>query len=651
MDHKEELKKMEEGNSSPGTSSRPPNDKDSSKAIQKIVKKPAKRRDTNVNEDTEREETSSEDEKEIVSEVLNRGSDSPKKSDQEKAKKKIISARVSENVSFGLFRIEEYIDSNFSGIAFYIVLVIYMALGFLLILSTPLLILIIKNEKVSSFFSHVSDLQGTLTPAQENFKFSFYLAAMFVTYLLLRELFNQSVYIMILLYRIFNKKITRHTKGILLVINDVKHYIVMFFFFIFAMIECNMFLEAYSVGKLSSGYGKLGGYSFVCAILLGMLIAEKILLRSAVMYFGNNVFSERIGDVNLKMAIIRRLFIYADAVHTGDPSVLNLELLTGLDVTDRFLIHTTDFRVSSRHHCKEVVQTIFQRLSVERISEEQIQNAFGQQSEEVLTYLLNSAGDKEGEPLKEVPEDLFIKIAQKAYSEKLDLKRTLMDRDRILDKLDVILMVVVLISTTILSTSLIGFDPIKYMAGVIPLIMSSGWLFSDIIKEVFNNFIFLLHQHPYDIGDKIIAKGEELTVLRIDLMYSTFTSRGGTVCYIPNKELITAAIHNVRRSDVQTEVATITVEQELSTQQIGELREKLFEVLKKKELLEKKIITVQDFDIAGGHTHLIFKIQYLCNFRDPEPKFVRRLQPLDLIHDLLRDCGYTFQGQKTAYTV
>lgn len=632
---------------------------DSKKALSKITKTPAKTRDQTAPTDepgkSSDEESSSEgDANDLVNAV--KANEKINSVRAEKKPKKAYRTLTSEidhgKVGFSFFAMENYLESNLKGGMFYLGFALYAMGGVALLLLPPLLVLRLKNIPIPSILTAVNK-QPEITIAQENFKLAVFLSCMFVTYLVIREVLNQIVYIVVLLFKIMNRKISKDTKIFLFIVNDLRHLLTLLLFFLCSIIECNIVLEDYSLFQKSVvGFEKIPAYSLCLVILLTLFIMEKTFLKITVAYFGNNIFAKRIGDVNLKLCIIRRLFLYTEAVLQNDFSAISDEIASGIEITDSFLLSHEDFKIASVQNCEEIVGTIYDRLGITDLEVQHIQNSFGMQWEDIWSYLVNNTGDKGGhEPTAAISYPELCAFAKSGYTEKIDLKRTLYDRDKLLGKLDRILGAVALALTMIVSTPVIGFDPIKYMAGIIPLIMSSGWLFSDLIKEVCRNFIFLLHEHPFDVGDKVILKNHELTVLRIELMYSTFTSKGGTVCYIQNSRMIGEEIFNIRRSDIQTEIVKVLVKETLSIDGVNSVKLKILDILNHKNPDGKALITIQDYEIQADHTIIFFKIQYLSNFQDPEPKLTRRYKPIQIILQAIKDNNLTYMEQSVAGTV
>ncbi|OAG30006.1 hypothetical protein NEDG_01553 [Nematocida displodere] len=614
------------------------------KKLSKLINKPSRKRDNNVNEDSDKSDSEDSPGAEINAKLEENTPTGPPKKPS-----RLFKAMEEEKYPFSIFRIESYIEKNLKGNKFYAGLCVYAALGFLLIMAPSTLGLLLRREKIPSIFVSISK-QPSISGMQETFKVSVFLGVMFITYLCLWVSGGETTYFIIFLFKLMNKKITKDTRVLLFIFNDTQELIVLCTFFLFGIFQCNLFLENYVIFKSPvQGYELVGAVSFCFFILLVMFIGEKFFLKMAVAYCGNNVFSPRIGDLNLKMTIVRRLSSYAEAIEIGNLSILAGEIDAGIEITDSFLIHYADFSIKSIHYCEALIETIYSRLGCTTITKTHVREAFGGQWQDIWKFLQNQMGSKttEDEERDEVEFDDLVSLTKLMYTERIDLKRTLQDRDNLLAKLDFILIVVASALTIVLITPVIGFDPVKYMAGIIPIIMSSGWLFSDIIKSVLNNFLFLLHEHPFDVGDKINTKDEELVVLRIDLMYTTFTSTGGTICYIPNKELINEKIFNIKRSDIQIEIVTVSVDNELEIDDINTLKTKIQDILKSKDLITKKNIHIQDYEIDNSKTKITFKIEYYCNFQDPEPKYNRRYKPMEIIHGVIKTSGFTYIEQKT----
>ncbi|KAI5192986.1 hypothetical protein NEMIN01_2333 [Nematocida minor] len=650
-----------------------PNSSKSSKQLKKLLARPSQTRDTKDNEDSDKSDSEPEAQPTGVFQSVK--DEAKIKKDRAKVQNKNSEVEdLEDKTPFSFFNIMEYIETNLKGVYYYLALLAYAIVGTFIILLPPSIILLIQKTHAPHIFTPIS-LYENITPAQENFKIGVFLSAMFLTYLPTQLVVNRIVFILAMLCDMFDHKISHGGKVILFIIDDVKGLLTFFILGIFGIIHCNLFLEKYSITKMEVvGYGRVAGYSMCLCILFGFFICEKFFLKMAIAYCGNNVFSGRIGEVNLKTSILRRLAQYSEVLSTQSLTDMQSEVFSGIEITDTFLVHFSDFKIRSKQHCEEIVYGILsgvapqghaqqedeneesqkenkkdKRLSIS-ITMDHIKDAFNSQWMDIWKYMEEHGYTKDAESHLIEGESL-LKMAHSAYSERIDLKRTLYDRDKILSTLDYILEGVALILTLMISTPFIGFDPVRALAGFVPLLMSSGWLFSDIIKDVFNNFIFLLHEHPFDVGDKIIAKSEEFTVLRIDLMYSTFTSKGGTVCYIPNKELIKEAIFNMRRSDIQTELVVFMIKDEQSIDKLEEIKEKIVGILKGKELDGKTRITIQDFEIQSSKTLVTFRIEYLCNFQDPEPKLTRRHIPLEIVQNAIRLVGCSYAEQKACSSI
>ncbi|KAI5166509.1 hypothetical protein NEIRO03_0534 [Nematocida sp. AWRm78] len=659
-----ESNERENGNNSPSSTG------NVSQKIKQLVTNPIQTRDTKANDDSDKSDDESNQEITHGDKIIEAVKEENKiKKQREKHKKRQPLDDLEEEDKFSFFDTLGYIERNLTGLWFYTAVFAYAVVGCLLIMLPPTLVILLERPGMPKLLMPITQYKG-VTSSQINFKLGVFFCAVFLSYLVIYLIMNRLVFIVAMVCDVFNHKINNDGKIILFIVDDIKDLITVLIVSIFGIIHCNLFMEDYSLTRMEvKGYGRLGGYSMCAGILFFFFIVEKFFLKLAIAYCGNNVFSGRIGDVNFKTSILRRLSIYAQSISQRGMGSMNADSMEGIEITNTFLVHFADFKIKSKSQCEDIVYEILNSIAADgsntensdpnkpdahlkmQITIDSIRDAFGNQWMEIWRYLEAHEYVKEVDGNSVIRGKDLLNLAISVYGERIDLKRTLYDRDKILGILDTILQIVAIILTLMISTPFIGFNPINALAGFVPLLMSSGWLFSDIIKDVFNNFIFLLHEHAFDVGDKILVQSKEFTVLRIDLMYSTFTSKGGTVCYIPNKELIKESIFNVRRSDIQTELVVFIIKDEVTIDKLNEIKEKIVNILKSKEQDSKKRISIQDYETKSDTTVVTFRIEYLCNFRDPEPKFTRRHLPLEIIQKALVSAGCSYAEQKAESTV
>lgn len=74
------------------------------------------------------------------------------------------------------------------------------------------------------------------------------------------------------------------------------------------------------------------------------------------------------------------------------------------------------------------------------------------------------------------------------------------------------------------------------------------YLVQDGMRGVYESLRFIFAEHAFDVGDRVVIKGEELLVEKIELFTSIFRKQDNTAVYIPNSVLAQQTIYNLRRS-------------------------------------------------------------------------------------------------------
>ena len=114
--------------------------------------------------------------------------------------------------------------------------------------------------------------------------------------------------------------------------------------------------------------------------------------------------------------------------------------------------------------------------------------------------------------------------------------------------------------------------------------LSLSFVFAVTAQEVLGSCIFLFVKHPYDIGDRVDVNNDELTVVRISLLYTNFKRvANGKAVQIPNIVLNNLWIENVTRSRSMREFVTVFVNFGTSFEDIKLLENELRQYVSAKE--------------------------------------------------------------------
>lgn len=164
-----------------------------------------------------------------------------------------------------------------------------------------------------------------------------------------------------------------------------------------------------------------------------------------------------------------------------------------------------------------------------------------------------------------------------AYRERDDLFGMLEDGTKIIGKIDFCLL-----STVLLVVSL-GYMAAYAERGHAWLVEAGGILFTysfmldGVISDIFSSLIFILVEHPYDVGDTVIIDGVKLRVAAIDIFTSTFLRVDtGAVMYKLNKNVAVKNILNPHRSHYDYDRKRVRVKgAEASMRQLFDIKDAL----------------------------------------------------------------------------
>lgn len=122
-----------------------------------------------------------------------------------------------------------------------------------------------------------------------------------------------------------------------------------------------------------------------------------------------------------------------------------------------------------------------------------------------------------------------------------------------------------------------GYTFISSTAGIV---LTFGFLFKDSCERVFKSFIFVLVEHPYDVGDAVIIDKTRYSVIKMDLFVTTLKRhQDGTITYITNMALVNKYIYNEERSGISTDAMLVTLPSHIPLSALGNLQCKLHSFL------------------------------------------------------------------------
>ncbi|WUR04178.1 mechanosensitive channel of small conductance (MscS1B) [Vairimorpha necatrix] len=554
---------------------------------------------------------------------------------------------VIEEIDFGWLYLNRYLNSKCQGIP-----VILRVLGECLIVSFlflvfPITILYLKKG-ITLEFEFIKKIFSAKTESDpiDNFvQMYIFITCIYIVYVIVSCISENILYPVLSVLNLFHVSIDELTIQILQIIITTNFYWsnALVCFLIYSI--HNYLFEDYKWFQKS-----LSSHHLFMTLLIGygiwmfVLFIEKFFLNYCTSEIRRSNYRDRIWDINYKTFVFKKLVTLSKA----NPS--SREDLAGSMVNDfdpGFYIRHNDIKLNSKNDAKDLVESIFAYFEIRQLQYKDIEKYFPENPEEVYEYL---SGKKiaDGKP---GPID-FDKIQDEAVhlqQERVNMMRTLQDRESIFDKLDLILASAGSYGCILFLLALLGISYEVYLASIGPIIFTFSWIFSDTIKEIYNCFVFLLIKDPYDVGDRVIIDDKEYVVIKTDVLSSAFVDLNGKTVYIPTPVLFGKSIYNLRRSRRQSESLTLKIDKSTKFADAIKLRDKLKSAFLEDNKNFTGDVILRSFEISGDDVSLVLDIQHTSNFQQFNDKLKRRDLCTIIVQKTLEKCGITYQNS-FAYT-
>ncbi|TBU04058.1 mechanosensitive ion channel protein [Hamiltosporidium tvaerminnensis] len=538
---------------------------------------------------------------------------------QEELHKKFKKREILKQKTYSIGNIDEYFHEKYSNINIIFRYAIEMAIVLILFMSWSILLsLICRDPNTYPIFKTLTS-DKKINETAEFIRESFFVSLVYIIFVSVTLFIDNLLYIVVYFLTIFGVEVVGIVAELLHILRRSRHHLKNSIVAYLVFVMANFVLANYKFFAQKKDFTYIfltGIFWFGC--LSAILFAESFLMNILTSELRNKSFKGRIWDANYKTFIFKKLAAIAEATPYGKHNVNVIISKMNVDYDTGFYLKHNELDLSEPG---AVVESILGYLEVDQLESEDIKRFFPNNSDEVINYLYGSVPESE---CVSISYEVLKKRAEDLYQERTDIMRSLYDRDNILRKLNLILTTLGFSLSIIIFMILLNLNYKVYLASIGPFIFGFGWIFQDSIKEIYRCFVFLLINHPFDCGDRIILDNEELTVLRIDLLYSTFVNINGRVTYIPNGAMFLKKIDNVRRSDLQAEDIIIRVDISTKYSQIIELKTQVAEYLNKNAKDFTGKIFLKNCEPEETNLKIILSIEHNSNFQDPFPKYVRR---------------------------
>ncbi|EJW02884.1 hypothetical protein EDEG_02708 [Edhazardia aedis USNM 41457] len=526
---------------------------------------------------------------------------------------------------FSWGRLDEYLHIKFNYMNVALRCAIECLVIFFLFMVWPVLLLAIKRIKVGYNFVDVRNNDQGTNLNVEFLRINLFVSLTYIIFIAASVTVDNVLFICAFFLTHMGIPIYGRLAEILQIIRASRHHlrnmIVSFVIFLTAIVilaEYKFFDKKKDfLHVLLTGFFWFGFFS-------GILFTEKLLMNYLTSELRRKTFKMRILTANQKTFVFKKLAAVAEAMPYGKHRVDEIIHNLNNEYDIGFFLKHNDLDLSSQSSAEAIAEGIFGYLEIEDLDYDTIKRIFPDDYYDVYCYISGTSLDKETAEFPAIPFDTVSLRIVELYRERTDISRSLYDRDLVLRKLDFVLVAVVFFAGIIFFMILLNIDYKIYLTSVGPMFFGFSWVFQDSIKEIYRCFVFLLVHHPFDCGDRVVIDEEELVVLAIELLFTTFVTMTGKQKYIPNAAMFLKSIENIRRSVIQSERVTLNLGKDTTFTQVLSIRDQIVEFLKTNSKDFTGVIYISNYEQDIEFVKVILTVEHNANFQELMPKYVRR---------------------------
>lgn len=173
----------------------------------------------------------------------------------------------------------------------------------------------------------------------------------------------------------------------------------------------------------------------------------------------------------------------------------------------------------------------------------------------------------------------FRVAVESIYEERFRTASALIANSNIVKKLDWTLLVVFSLFGGLLALCIYNSGTFSWVSSLGAFLLGFSFLFQTTVTRIFDTFLFVFVEHPYDVSDNVIVDNERLVVREIEVFTTIFKRHDGVTVYSPNSALKSKTIYNRQRRRVETDSIAFTLASTEAIKRITQLRTRLIDYL------------------------------------------------------------------------
>ncbi|KAM0918254.1 hypothetical protein ACQ4PT_008857 [Festuca glaucescens] len=213
----------------------------------------------------------------------------------------------------------------------------------------------------------------------------------------------------------------------------------------------------------------------------------------------------------------------------------------------------------------------------------------------------------------------------KAYLDRKSLAHSLKDTKTAVSQLHNLMRVLVIILIIIITLLLMGLATTKVLVVISSQLLVVVFIFGNACKTVFEAIIFVFIMHPFDVGDRCVIDGIQMTVEEMNILTTVLLKNDNEKVYYPNSVLSTKPISNFYRSPNMYDTIDFAIDVSTSVASIGALKSGIKGYLESKPTHWQPIHTVYLKDILDvNKINMCLFAQHTMNFQNIRERNIRR---------------------------
>ncbi|KAH0657988.1 hypothetical protein KY289_026736 [Solanum tuberosum] len=215
----------------------------------------------------------------------------------------------------------------------------------------------------------------------------------------------------------------------------------------------------------------------------------------------------------------------------------------------------------------------------------------------------------------------------KVFQGRKALSHALNDTKTAVRQLNKIVTGILIVIIIIIWLLLVGIATTKVILFLSSQLVVASFLFGNTCKCIFEGIVFVFVMHPFDVGDRCVVDGIQMTVEEMNILTTVFLKFDNEKLYFPNSVLATKPISNFYRSPDMSDSFEFSIDFRTRLEKIGSLKEKIKKYLERTSQYWHPNHNVVVKDIENlNKIKMVLLFNHTMNFQNFGEKIRRRTE-------------------------